>query len=223
MRYSASGTLGEFKTMVKTLHAAGLEVILDVVYNHTAEGDHHRADASLPRHRQPDLLPARSRAPAALSQLHRHRQQPQHRAPRGARPGDGQPALLGAGDARRRLPLRPRRDARAQRAGRVRPQRRLPRRGAPGPGAVAGQADRRAVGPRRRRLPARQLPARLGASGTTSTATRRAPTGAATTTPSATSPRASPARTTSSRAPAARRTPASTSSPRTTASRCTIS
>jgi len=40
MRYSASGTLGEFKTMVKTLHAAGLEVILDVVYNHTGEGDH---------------------------------------------------------------------------------------------------------------------------------------------------------------------------------------
>jgi glycogen operon protein len=40
MRYSASGTLGEFKSMVKTLHAAGLEVILDVVYNHTAEGDH---------------------------------------------------------------------------------------------------------------------------------------------------------------------------------------
>ncbi|HET9369891.1 MAG TPA: glycogen debranching protein GlgX [Vicinamibacterales bacterium] len=30
----------EFKTMVKRLHAAGLEVILDVVYNHTAEGDH---------------------------------------------------------------------------------------------------------------------------------------------------------------------------------------
>jgi glycogen operon protein len=40
MRYSATGTLGEFKTLVKTLHAAGLEVILDVVYNHTAEGDH---------------------------------------------------------------------------------------------------------------------------------------------------------------------------------------
>ena len=40
MRYSASGTLGEFKTMVKTLHGAGIEVILDVVYNHTAEGDH---------------------------------------------------------------------------------------------------------------------------------------------------------------------------------------
>ena len=39
MRYSASGTLGEFKTMVKTLHGAGIEVILDVVYNHTGEGD----------------------------------------------------------------------------------------------------------------------------------------------------------------------------------------
>jgi glycogen operon protein len=30
----------EFKAMVKELHAAGIEVILDVVYNHTAEGDH---------------------------------------------------------------------------------------------------------------------------------------------------------------------------------------
>jgi isoamylase len=30
----------EFKSMVKTLHAAGIEVILDVVYNHTAEGNH---------------------------------------------------------------------------------------------------------------------------------------------------------------------------------------
>jgi isoamylase len=34
------GQVDEFKTMVKTLHAAGLEVILDVVYNHTAEGNH---------------------------------------------------------------------------------------------------------------------------------------------------------------------------------------
>jgi isoamylase len=40
LRYSASGTLGEFKTMVQTLHSAGIEVILDVVYNHTGEGDH---------------------------------------------------------------------------------------------------------------------------------------------------------------------------------------
>jgi glycogen operon protein len=34
------GVVREFKTMVKALHAAGLEVILDVVFNHTAEGDH---------------------------------------------------------------------------------------------------------------------------------------------------------------------------------------
>ena len=38
-RYSASGKVNEFKTMVKTLHSAGIEVILDVVYNHTAEGN----------------------------------------------------------------------------------------------------------------------------------------------------------------------------------------
>ncbi len=38
-RYSASGQTAEFKTMVKTLHSAGIEVILDVVYNHTAEGN----------------------------------------------------------------------------------------------------------------------------------------------------------------------------------------
>jgi isoamylase len=41
--YSSSGDRGgqieEFQTMVKTLHLAGIEVILDVVYNHTAEGD----------------------------------------------------------------------------------------------------------------------------------------------------------------------------------------
>ncbi len=42
--YSATGQVGqqvqEFKQMVKTLHEAGIEVILDVVYNHTAEGNH---------------------------------------------------------------------------------------------------------------------------------------------------------------------------------------
>jgi glycogen operon protein len=38
LRYSASQRIAEFKTMVKALHSAGIEVILDVVYNHTAEG-----------------------------------------------------------------------------------------------------------------------------------------------------------------------------------------
>jgi glycogen operon protein len=39
-RYAASGSIKEFKTMVKALHSAGIEVIIDVVYNHTAEGNH---------------------------------------------------------------------------------------------------------------------------------------------------------------------------------------
>jgi len=43
-RYAATGQHGqqvqEFKGMVRALHAAGIEVILDVVYNHTAEGNH---------------------------------------------------------------------------------------------------------------------------------------------------------------------------------------
>jgi glycogen operon protein len=34
------GQVAEFKTMVRTLHEAGIEVILDVVYNHTGEGNH---------------------------------------------------------------------------------------------------------------------------------------------------------------------------------------
>ena len=43
-KYASGGITGEqvkeFKTMVRNLHAAGIEVILDVVYNHTAEGNH---------------------------------------------------------------------------------------------------------------------------------------------------------------------------------------
>jgi glycogen operon protein len=38
-RYSSTGRVSEFKNMVKALHAAGIEVILDVVYNHTGEGN----------------------------------------------------------------------------------------------------------------------------------------------------------------------------------------
>jgi len=38
-RYLATSSISEFKTMVKVMHTAGIEVILDVVYNHTAEGN----------------------------------------------------------------------------------------------------------------------------------------------------------------------------------------
>jgi len=49
-RYAASGPEGavaEFQAMVRRLHAAGIEVILDVVYNHTAEGNEHGPTLSL--------------------------------------------------------------------------------------------------------------------------------------------------------------------------------
>ncbi len=39
-RYTLSNPHGDFKTMVRRLHDCGIEVILDVVYNHTAEGNH---------------------------------------------------------------------------------------------------------------------------------------------------------------------------------------
>jgi glycogen operon protein len=42
-RYSASGTISEFKEMIAHLHDAGIEVILDVVYNHTPEGNERGA------------------------------------------------------------------------------------------------------------------------------------------------------------------------------------
>ncbi|MQA16615.1 MAG: glycogen debranching protein GlgX [Pseudonocardiaceae bacterium] len=53
--YATTGTIGpragevvtQFKAMVRELHAAGIEVILDVVYNHTAEGDHRGPTLSL--------------------------------------------------------------------------------------------------------------------------------------------------------------------------------
>jgi isoamylase len=120
-RYSATGKLGEFKTMVRTLHAAGLEVILDVVYNHTAEGNEFGPDAVASRHRQRRLLPAGAGHAALLHGLHRLRQHAQHAAPARAAAADGLAALLGHRDARRRLPLRPRRGAgaRAARGGRL--------------------------------------------------------------------------------------------------------
>jgi isoamylase len=50
-RFAAEGDRGqqvaEFKAMVKGLHAAGIEVILDVVYNHTCEGNHMGPTLSL--------------------------------------------------------------------------------------------------------------------------------------------------------------------------------
>ena len=55
------------RRMVKALHAAGIEVILDVVYNHTAEGNHLGPTLSHEGHRQPGLLPRSSRTTRATT------------------------------------------------------------------------------------------------------------------------------------------------------------
>jgi glycogen operon protein len=46
-QYAIVDPVDEFRTMVRALHGAGLEVILDVVFNHTAEGDHRGPTLSL--------------------------------------------------------------------------------------------------------------------------------------------------------------------------------
>ena len=178
----------EFKGMVKALHRAGIEVILDVVYNHTAEGNHlgpmlsfkgvdnqayYRLMPDDPRHYMDFTGTGNS-----LNPVHPERPAADH----------GLAALLGDRVPRRRLPLRPGLGA-GPRALRRRPPVGVLRHDPPGPDPVAGQADRRAVGRRPGRLPGRQLPGAVERSGTASTATRCATSGAARPT-SASSPRA---------------------------------
>ena len=122
-------------------------------------GQRDRPDASRFRgHRQRRVLPAGRRRQGPLLRHHRHRQQPADAPPARAAADHGLAALLGHRDARRRLPLRPRRHPGPpvprgrQAVGVLRPH-------PAGPGRQPGQAHRRAVGRRRRRLPGRQLPA----------------------------------------------------------------
>ncbi len=61
------GQVREFKEMVKALHAAGIEVILDVVYNHTCEGNHLGPMLSWKGDVQHDILPAGGGRPAAIT------------------------------------------------------------------------------------------------------------------------------------------------------------
>ena len=144
--------------MVRALHEAGIEVILDVVYNHTAEGNHLGPTLSLRGIDNAGLLPAGRGRPAVLHGLHRHRQLAERAQPARPAADHGLAALLGDRDARRRLPLRPGRRA-GPRVLRRRPAGRVLRPRPAGPGDQPGQADRRAVGRRPGRLPGRQLPA----------------------------------------------------------------
>ena len=144
--------------MVKTLHTAGIEVILDVVYNHTAEGNHmgpmlslrgidnhayYRVVEGEPRHYLDFTGTGNS-----LNMRHPHVLQLIMDSLR----------YWVTRDARRRVPLRPRLHA-GPRAARRRPAVGVLRPRPAGPDRLAGQADRRAVGRRRGRLPGRQLPA----------------------------------------------------------------
>ena len=137
-RYLADPADGvrEFREMVARFHDAGLEVILDVVYNHTAEGSelgptlsfkgidnasYYRLVPDNPRYYNNDAGTGNTlnSAPSA-------RDADDHR----------QPALLGGRDARRRVPVRSRHHARAA-AGMLRRSQRVSHGLHPGPGAGA--------------------------------------------------------------------------------------
>ena len=178
--------------MVKALHEADIEVILDVVYNHTAEGNHLGPtlcfrgidNANYYRLVDDDQAHYFDTTGTGNSLL--------MRSPARAAADHGLAALLGHRDARRRLPLRPGRHA-GPPVPRGRPAVGVLRPGAAGPGRLPGQAHRRAVGRRRRRLPGGRVPPAVDRSGTASTATRCATSGAASRRRSASSPAGCPA------------------------------
>ena len=82
--YSSSGYGGgqvqEFKEMVKNLHAAGIEVILDVVYNHTGEGNHLGPTLSFRGIDNAAYYRLVQDNRALLHGLHRHGQHAEHAA-----------------------------------------------------------------------------------------------------------------------------------------------
>ena len=93
---SPEGAIAEFRWMVDELHKAGIEVFLDVVYNHTTEADVHGPTYSF---RGIDNSTYYALDPAdfsALRGLQRVRQRSAHRASGGAPAGGRQPALLDA-------------------------------------------------------------------------------------------------------------------------------
>ena len=138
-RYAVDASLDAFRSTVSRLHDAGIEVILDVVYNHTAEGNHLGPTLSF---RGIDntsyywLLPDQPRyyddftgCGNALNLTPSAR----------AADGDGFAALLGRGLSRRRLPLRSRHHARP-RSERLRSRRGLLRGDPAGSGAGAASS-----------------------------------------------------------------------------------
>ena len=164
------GPVDEFRDLVKALHRAGIEVILDVVYNHTAEGNHDGPTLSFrgldnetyylleaDRARYADYTGTGNTLNANDAVVRRLIRR--------------QPAVLGRPHARRRLPVRPGVRAVARRVGPPAPAPARPVGHRVGSGPGRDQADRRGLG-RRRALPGRAAsPATPGRSGTASSAT----------------------------------------------------
>ena len=158
--YLSDGSRNEMRMAVRRLHAAGIEVILDVVYNHTAEGSelgptlsfrgldnasYYRLVPDNPRHCINDTGTGNTlnlSLPRVLQMVMDSLRYWVTIVPR------------------RRVSLRSRRDA-GPRVRRFRSRRRLLRRTAAGSGPVTGQADRRTMGHRPGRLPTGQSSARL--------------------------------------------------------------
>ena len=94
-RQDPAGPVDEFRDMVKALHRAGIEVHPRRRVQPHVRGQSRRADALLPRARQPGLLHPRPARPLALRRLQRLREHVQRQRP--DRPPDdrGQPPLLG--------------------------------------------------------------------------------------------------------------------------------
>ena len=120
-RYSSDRTTrahrcASSRQMVKELHKAGIEVILDVVYNHTCEGNQMGPMLNFKGIDNTVYYRTVADDPAPLHGLHRHRQHAQRAPSAGAQAHHGLAALLGHRDARRRLPLRSRRHARPRAA-----------------------------------------------------------------------------------------------------------
>ena len=145
-RYLAGGAVGEFKTMVKRFHNAGIEVILDVVYNHTAEattsGRRCRSRAST----TPPTTASCPTTPASTSTT------PVPRRSTPGHPGGADGHRLAALLGREKMHVDGFRfDLAATLGARTAAsiQRRLLRRDPAGPGAGRRQADRRAwdIGP----------------------------------------------------------------------------
>ena len=159
-RYSSAGDCGEqvaeFKSMVQRTARGGARSDPRRRLQPHRGRQPPRPDAVAQGIRQPGVLPARRARPQPLHRLHGHRQQPQHAPLAVAAAVDGQPALLDHRDARRRVPVRSRGGA-GTRPVRGRPSVVVLRSHPSGSGGQPGQADRRAVGRRRGRLPGRQL------------------------------------------------------------------